>query len=77
MTDDSRRDQWLARVASRMPDRGSRRGRRRAAAVVLGWLVLMTIWGFGRAWHGGVAPVELAVGLAAGTITTLVAWRRA
>lgn len=76
MSDDSRRDQWLARMASRMPVVGGRQGRRRAAAVVLGWLVLMTIWGFGRSWHGGLAPVELTVGLVAGTVTTVAAWRR-
>ena len=45
--------------------------------MVLGWLVLMTVWGFGRAWHGGVAPVELTIGLVAGGLVTAFAWRRA
>lgn len=68
------RDQLLARLASRSPR--SSRLTRRLAAILLGWLVLMTIWGFGRAWHGGLAPVELTIGLVAGTVATVVAWRR-
>jgi hypothetical protein len=70
----SRRDEMLARLADRTPRGGRTRGR--VAAVVLGWLVLMTIWGFGRAWHGGLAPMELAVGLLAGTAAAVTAWRR-
>ncbi len=74
----SRRDELLARLAARTPGGGSSgRTRGRVAAVVLGWLVLMTVWGFGRAWHGGTAPVELTLGLVAGTITAVQAWRRA
>lgn len=74
----SRRDELLGRLAART-DRSTRSGRTRGrvAAVVLGWLVLMTVWGFGRSWHGGLAPVELTIGLVAGTITTVLAWRRA
>lgn len=74
-----RRDELVARLAARGPGRGGSGGRARGrvTAVVLGWLVLMTVWGFGRAWHGGWAPVELAVGLLAGAITTILAWRRA
>lgn len=68
------RDDLFARLAAGSPSFGP--GARRAAAVVLGWLVLMTIWGFGRAWHGGLAPVELAIGLVAGTGTTVAGWRR-
>lgn len=68
------RDELLARWASRSP--GDNRLTRRLGALLLGWLVLMTIWGFGRAWHGGSAPVELAVGLVAGTIAAVIAWRR-
>ena len=69
-----RRDELLARLAARTP--ASRRGRGRVGAVVLGWLVLMTVWGFGRAWHGDWALVELAVGLVGGTVATVLAWRR-
>ena len=50
--------------------------RRRVRAVGLGLLVLFTIWGFGRAWHGGFAPVEFVVGVVAGGISAAVAWRR-
>lgn len=74
------RDDLLARLASRLPGgdrpRPQRRTGRRIGAVVLGWLVLMTIWGFGRAWHGGLAPVELALGLLAGVVAAVVAWPR-
>lgn len=75
----SRRDELLGRVAARM-DRGGPSGSPtwgRVGAVVLGWLVLMAIWGFGRAWHGGWAPVELTIGLVAGTTVGALAWRRA
>ena len=71
----TRRDAALARLADRIRRPGP--GLRRAAAVVLGWLVLMTVWGFGRAWHGGVAPIELTIGLVAGGLVTAFAWRRA
>lgn len=74
------RDEVLARLAARLPGGRTRPGRRargRAGAVVLGWLVLMTVWGFGRAWHGGAAPVELAIGLVGGTVATVAVWRRA
>lgn len=74
------RDDVLARLLDRLPTGGTSgrhsRTARRVAAVVLGWLVLMTVWGFGRAWHGGLAPVELIVGLVGGTTTSIVAWRR-
>ena len=69
------RDDLLARLAARTP--ASRRGRGRLGAVVLGWLVLMTVWGFGRAWHGDWALVELVIGLVGGTLATVLAWRRA
>ena len=71
----TRRDELLARLAARTPRRGGPAGGR-IAAVVLGWLVLMTVWGFGRAWHGGMAPVELVLGLVGGGVTSVVAWRR-
>lgn len=70
-----RRDEVLGRLAASLGTPG-RRGRR-GVAVLLGWLVLMTIWGFGRAWHGGLAPVELVVGLVAGTAVAVLGWRRA
>lgn len=70
-----RRDELFSRAAARTPRSSPRL--RRAAAVVLGWLVLMTVWGFGRAWHGGLAPVELGIGLVAGIAVTVVAWRGA
>lgn len=50
-------------------------GRRRLRAAGLGLLVLFTIWGFGRAWHGGFAPVEFVVGLVAGTVAAVVTLR--
>lgn len=68
------RDELLARLASRSPRNSPLT--RRLGAVLLGWLVLMTIWGFGRAWHGGLAPVELVIGLVVGTVAAVVAWRR-
>lgn len=70
-----KRDEVLHRLASWLATPG-RRGRR-GVAVLLGWLVLMTIWGFGRAWHGGLAPVELGIGLVAGTAAATFGWRRA
>lgn len=63
------------RLAARGPRGPSTRGRR-VVAVVLGWLVLMTVWGFGRAWHGGMAPVELGIGVLAGGVAAAVAWPR-
>lgn len=50
--------------------------RRHARAVGLGLLVLFTIWGFGRAWHGGFAPVEFVIGVLAGAVSGALAWRR-
>lgn len=50
--------------------------RPRAGAVVLGWLVLMTVWGFGRAQYGGLAVPALAAGLAGGAVAAAVAWRQ-
>lgn len=50
--------------------------RRRMRAIGLGLLVLFTIWGFGRAWHGGFAPVEFVVGVVAGGVSGAMAWRR-
>lgn len=68
------REDVLRRLARRAPRGGT--VARRVMAVVLGWLVLMTIWGFGRAWHGGLAPVELTIGLVAGAGATVIAWGR-
>ena len=52
------------------------RWRLHLTAAGLGWLVLMTIWGFGRASAGGNAPGWLVAGLAAGLLATAVAERR-
>ncbi len=57
-----------ARVATRW--------RLHLAAAGLGWLVLMTIWGFGRALDGGTAPTWLAGGLVAGLVVAGIARRR-
>jgi hypothetical protein len=43
------------------------------AAPLLGWLVLMTVWGFGRASYPEVADRYLLIGLALGAIVWLVA----
>jgi hypothetical protein len=58
-----------ARVASRW--------RPQAAAVVLGWLMLMTLWGFGQSTYPDSEPAWLAAGLVAGGIVWLVAARAA
>lgn len=57
-----------ARVATRW--------RLHLASAVLGWLVLMTLWGFGRAMDGGTAPGWLVGGLVAGLAAVTVAERR-
>jgi hypothetical protein len=49
--------------------------RLRVGAVVFGWLVLMTFWGFGRAQRGDEAVVELVVGLIGGLAAGATAWR--
>lgn len=69
------RDDVLARLLRRVPS--ATRTTARVGAIVLGWLVLMTIWGWGRAVHGGLAPRELAIGLLAGSIAAILAWRGA
>jgi len=69
------RDDALARLLRRVPS--PTRTTARIGAVVLGWLVLMTIWGWGRAVHGDMAPRELVIGLLAGSVAALIAWRRA
>lgn len=49
--------------------------RLRVGAVVFGWLVLMTVWGFGRAQRGDEAVGELAIGLVGGLAAGIAAWR--
>jgi hypothetical protein len=44
-----------------------------AAAPLLGWLVLMTIWGFGRASYPDAADRYLLVGATLGAVTWLLA----
>lgn len=55
------------------------RGRWRAAlrGVVLGWLVLMTVWGFGRSGFPEHERWFLAVGVLAGVVTAVLNGRRA
>jgi hypothetical protein len=43
-----------------------------AAAPVLGWLVLMTVWGFGRSTYPDVVDRYLLAGLALGALTWFV-----
>jgi hypothetical protein len=43
-----------------------------ATAPVLGWLVLMTVWGFGRASYPDAADRYLLVGATLGAVTWLV-----
>jgi hypothetical protein len=69
------RDDVLARLLRWVPSPS--RTTARVGAIVLGWLVLMTIWGWGRAVHGDLAPRELTVGLVAGAVTAVIAWRAA
>lgn len=52
-----------ARVATRW--------RLQVAALVLGWLVLMTLWGFGRSTFPDAEAAWLAAGLAAGAVSWL------
>lgn len=59
----------VAAVAAR---RVARAGRSAAAAAGVGWLVFMTIWGFGRAGYPAVADRFLIVGLAAGAVVAVV-----
>jgi hypothetical protein len=63
-----RRDDLLARLAGRgaAHDGGRRALPRPVVAAGLGWLVLMTIWGFGRS----------AVGLVVGTLAAVLTARR-
>ncbi len=52
-------------------------GRAGATAAFVGWLVLMTLWGFGRSAAPDAAGVFLAVGLVAGAATAVAGVRRA
>jgi hypothetical protein len=47
------------------------------SAPLLGWLVLMTVWGFGRSTAPGVADRYLLIGLALGAMVWLIAAVRA
>jgi len=44
-----------------------------AAAPVLGWLVLMAVWGFGRSTYPGSVTLWLQIGLALGAVTWFAA----
>jgi hypothetical protein len=52
-----------------------RTGRRLAGAVILGWLVLMTIWGIGRSGFEEQVSLFLVTGLAAGILAAGIAVR--
>jgi hypothetical protein len=51
--------------------------RLQVAAVVFGWLMLMTLWGFGRSTYPEQVGWWLAAGLGAGGVVWLVAARAA
>lgn len=71
----TRRDEWLRRAAQRGRSTGT--GWRRAGtALLLGWLVLMTVWGVGRSGFPDRVQWFLAIGIAAGVVTAAVSWRR-
>lgn len=74
----ARRDEWLERAARRdRSSTGPTSGwRRRGLAVLVGWLVLMTVWGVGRSGFPDRVGWFLAVGLVGGAIATTVLWRR-
>lgn len=71
-----RRSELLARLFARdVTDPVSVR-RRRSRAVFVGWLVLMTVWGFGRAAWPASAGGFLVSGLLTGAATAYVlGWR--
>jgi hypothetical protein len=73
-----RRDALLARLAGRgaAHDGGRRALPRPVVAAGLGWLVLMTIWGFGRSAAPERAGSFLAVGLVVGTLAAVLTARR-
>lgn len=52
-------------------ERVATRWRLQVAALVLGWLVLMTLWGFGRSTFPDAEAAWLAAGLAAGAVAWL------
>lgn len=64
-------DAWLR------PSGRTRPWRDVAAAVVLGWLVLMTVWGFGRSGFPAAEGWFLAGGAAAAAVVIGVGLRRA
>ncbi len=68
----TRRDEWLA-LAARMRPRDGRVAsgvrRRAVVALLVGWLVLMTVWGVGRSAAPERHLVFLAIGLAAAAVT--------
>jgi hypothetical protein len=68
-------DARLARELARV--RVATAWRLQAAAVVFGWLMLMTLWGFGRSTYPAQVGWWLAAGLAAGGVVWLVAARAA
>lgn len=62
-------------VAALALDRAERRRRDVAVPVVLGLLVLSTVWGFGRAALPDTAHWFLLAGVATGSVATVVGWR--
>jgi hypothetical protein len=68
-------DARLARELARV--RVATAWRLQVAAVVFGWLMLMTLWGFGRSTYPAHEGAWLVAGLAAGGVVWLLAARAA
>ncbi|MFP5308267.1 MAG: hypothetical protein ACLGIR_01670 [Actinomycetes bacterium] len=71
-----RRAAALARLAGARGDAPRRRLPRLVVALGLGWLVLMTVWGFGRSAAPHRAGAFLLVGLAGGVVAAAATLRR-
>lgn len=73
----ARRDEWLRRTTSERSRATPRTGpwRRRGLALLVGWLVLMTVWGIGRSGFPEQVEWFLGVGVVGGGVTTAVLWR--
>lgn len=67
-----RRSVFLAKLFATDARRPGAARRRRSTGVFVGWLVLMTVWGFGRAGLPGLAGLFLWAGLLGGAVTAYV-----